>query len=41
MKTKNAKENFADNRFHNILKFLDVLTNFTFTTSETMCDYYL
>ena len=29
------------NPFHNILKYLDVLANFPFTTSETMPDYYL
>ena len=29
------------NHFHNILKLLDVPTNFPFTTSETMHDYYL
>ena len=41
MKTKNAKEDFADNHFYNILKLFDVLTNFPFITSETMGDYYL
>ena len=41
IKTENAKENFADNQFHNILRLFDVLQNFPFTTSETMCDYYL
>ena len=29
------------NHFHNILRLFDVLTNFSFTTSETMRDYYL
>ena len=29
------------NHFHNILRLFDVLPNFTFTTSETMGDYYL
>ena len=29
------------NQFHNILRLLDVLANFHFTTSETMGDYYL
>ena len=29
------------NQFHNILRLLDVLLNFPFTTSETMDDYYL
>ena len=30
----------ASNQFHNILRLLDVLRNFPFTTSETMSDYY-
>ena len=34
------KENFADNHFYNVLRHFDVLTNFPFTTSETMRDYY-
>ena len=29
------------NHFHNILRHFDVLPNFSFTTSETMRDYYL
>ena len=29
------------NDFHNILRLFDVLLNFSFTTSETMGDYYL
>ena len=29
------------NQFHNTLRLFDVLPNFTFTTSETMCNYYL
>ena len=29
------------NHFHNILRLFDVLTNFPFTASETMCNYYL
>ena len=29
------------NQFHYILKLADVLPNFSFTTSETMCNYYL
>ena len=29
------------NDFHNILRLFGVLPNFPFTTSETMCDYYL
>ena len=27
------------NQFHNILRLVDVLPNFPFTTSETMGDY--
>ena len=37
---QNAKENFADNHFHNILRLFDASPNFPFTTSETMGDYY-
>ena len=35
--------NFLSNyhHFYNILRLFDVLINFTFTTSETMRDYYL
>ena len=29
------------NQFPNILKIFDVLPNFPFTTSKTICDYYL
>ena len=29
------------NHFHNILRLFDVLPNFSFTTSETIRDYYL
>ena len=29
------------NQFYDILRLFDVLPNFRFTTSETMCDYYL
>ena len=29
------------NQFHNILRLLDILPNFPFTTSEMMCDHYL
>ena len=32
---------FGDNQFHNILRLFDVLPNFSFTKSETICDYYL
>ena len=28
------------NQFHNVLRLVDVLPNFPFTTSETMGDYY-
>ena len=41
IKIKKAKEIFADNRFHNILRLFDILPNFPFITSETMHDYYL
>ena len=30
-----------NNQFHDILRLLDVLPNFLFTTSETMGHYYL
>ena len=39
--TQNAKRNFADNHFHNILRLFDVLTNFRLTTSEDMRGSYL
>ena len=29
------------NQFHNILRLFDVLPKFSFTTSETIRDYYL
>ena len=29
------------NHFRNILRLFDVLPNFPFITSQTMCDYYL
>ena len=29
------------NQFHNILRLFHDLPDFPFTTSETMCDYYL
>ena len=38
---KKVKENFADNPFRNILRLFDVSSNFPFTASETMGDYYL
>ena len=36
-----AKENFADHQSYNILRIFDVLPNLSFTTCETMGDYYL
>ena len=35
------KLELASIHFHNILRLFDLLPNFPFTTSETMCDYYL
>ena len=29
------------NQFYNFLRLFDVFPNFPFTTTETMCDYYL
>ena len=34
------KYRYLYNHFHNILRLFDVLPNFRFTSSETMCDYY-
>ena len=39
IRTKKQKENFGDNHFRNILRLFDVLTNFSFTTSKTICNY--
>ena len=39
MKTQNAKEKFSDNLGQNILRFFDVLPNFSFATVETNRDY--
>ena len=36
-----ATENFGDNQFHNILRLFDDLPGFLFSTSETICDFYL
>ena len=36
-----AKENFAENPLHDMLRYFDGLPNCPFTTSETMGDYYL
>ena len=41
IKTWNAKENFADNHFNIIFSICDVLPNFNFIASETMCNYSL
>ena len=38
---KKEKENITDNHFPNILRLVDVLPNFPFTTSEMMGNYYL
>ena len=35
------QKKFPDNRFHNISRLIDVLTNFSFTRNETMRDCYL
>ena len=34
IKTQKAKENFADNHGHNILRLFDTSPNFLFTTSD-------
>ena len=36
-----ATDSYSYNQFHNNLRLFDVLLNFSFTTSETMGDYYL
>ena len=41
IKTKNVKENFADNQFQNLLRLCDILPITSFTKNETMGDYYL
>ena len=42
LQTKNICHSMeGHNQFHNILRLLDVLPNFLFTTSETMGHYYL
>ena len=33
IKTKNVKEHFADNSFHNILRRCDILLKFLFTVN--------
>ena len=40
-KHKKAKEDFANNQVHNVLRIFDVLPDFPFTASETMRNYYL
>ena len=40
-KEKKNKKNFEDNHFHDFLRLFDVLPSFSFTSSETMRDYYL
>ena len=40
IKASKAKENFANNQFHNILRLVDVLPNFLFSTSGMMGEYY-
>ena len=39
IKTQKAKQNFAENHGHNILRILVNLPSFLFTTSETKRDY--
>ena len=39
IKTQKGNENFADNHGHNILRALDTLPNFLYTTSEAKRDY--
>ena len=36
-----AVASYVYNHGDNISRFFDVLLNFSFTTSEKMCDYYL
>ena len=36
-----ATESCGDNQFHNILRLFDDLPDFLFSTSETICDFYL
>ena len=36
-----AVASYVYNHVDNISRFFDVLPNFSFTTSEKMCDYYL
>ena len=36
-----TKQSRSLNHFHNILRLFDVLSNSTFTTSETILNYYL
>ena len=41
IKTSKGKQNFPDNQFHNTVRLFYVLANFSFTTSETIGDFYL
>ena len=41
MNTKKAKENFAENHCHNMLRAFNVLTNLPVTESKTMGSHYL
>ena len=41
MKILKIEGNFAENQFANILRLLDVLSNFSLTISETMSNYSL
>ena len=36
-----SKKKYSYNQFRNILRLFDVLPNFSFTTSETIDDYYM
>ena len=40
IRTSNAKETFADNHGHNILRIFDVLPNFPFTKNETKPQFF-
>ena len=41
IKTCKAKEKIEDKKFFNILRLFDILSDFPFTTSQTMGGYYL
>ena len=40
IRTSNAKETFADNHGHNILRIFDVSPNFPFTENETKPQFF-